>query len=174
MKRYTKRRNDGGGVILWAILIGIIGGIVIDYINAEPVTYTYVKTAVAAQEEVIPERQVVQIAVRIDWTEERIIEEIRKVFHETPNTAVAIAKCESELKIDVQSQHILSYGQEESFGIFQIHKPDWHDVAIRLGYEKYQTDVQDNLAMARFIYENAGNTWKDWSCYTQGLYKKHL
>ena len=45
----------------------------------------------------------VLIEVKIEWNRARIEERIREVFPEAPNTAVAIAKCESGLVKDVQS-----------------------------------------------------------------------
>lgn len=107
------------------------------------------------------------------WTEERIEEAIRATFPETPNTAVAIAKCESGLNPTQQSYHQLSYGREQSFGIFQIHAPDHNATALRLGLPNYRTDVEENLKMARYIYDDRGN-WTAWTCYTKGLYKAHL
>lgn len=117
----------------------------------------------------IMEPQVVLIEVEIDWTRERIIREIEETFPEDPSTALAIAKCESGLVADIQSKHILHYGQERSFGIFQIHAPDWHHKAMQLGYEDYQTDPGDNIAMARYIYEQAGKRWTPWSCYNKRM-----
>lgn len=113
------------------------------------------------------------VEAEIDWTKERIIKEIRETFPEDPDTAVAIAKCESGLIPDQQSKHILSYGQEESYGIMQIHARDHHDTAIALGFEDYKTDPADNLAVARHLKDRRGN-WNDWMCYTKGLYKQYL
>ncbi len=124
----------------------------------------------AAEEEKPKE---ILIEVVINWTPERIEQEIRSVFPEAPNTAVAIFKCESGLDPDIQSHHILSYGREQSFGVAQIHAPDWHDTAIRLGYVNYKTDPSDNLKMARYIYDGRGN-FNDWTCYKNGGYKIHL
>jgi len=120
----------------------------------------------------------VLIEVTIDWTRERIEEEIRSVFPENPNTAVAIAKCESGLKADIQAKANLSYGREQSYGIFQIHARDHHTTAERLGFGDYKTDPADNIAMARRIYDNriahGGSPFQDWSCYKNGGYKRYL
>jgi Transglycosylase SLT domain len=154
------------------VLIGIILGILID-IALQRSTIIYVAEA---KETVAPIP--VMIEVKIDWTRERIEEEIRTVFHENPNTAVAVAKCESGLDADVQSGHTLSYGREQSFGIFQIHARDHQSTAVRLGLESYRTDPGDNIAMARHIYDNrlahGGYAFQDWSCYKNGGYKKYL
>lgn len=113
--------------------------------------------------------EVVMIEVQIDWTRERIIQEIVETFPESPDTAVAIAKCESGLIANVQSGHTWRGEQERSFGIFQIHSDSWHSTALRLGYENYRTDPEDNIKMARYIYDNAGKRWTDWSCYTKKM-----
>ena len=147
-----------------AVLVGIIMGICIDVIRANW-AYQYVVEVAHAEE--LP--QEVRIEVVYNWTPERIEEEIRTVFHEDPDTAVKIAKCESGLVADIQSNHTLSYGRERSFGLMQIHAPAWHTKAVALGYDDYQTDVLDNLHMARYIYEQAGKRWTPWSCYTKKM-----
>jgi hypothetical protein len=88
---------------------------------------------------------------------------IQEVFYDSPKTALAIANCESRYRM-VQSNHTQSYGRERSFGIFQIHEPDWDHVAKELGLD-YKNDVRDNITMARYIYERSG--WGAWSCYRQ-------
>lgn len=154
-------------VIVFCAGIGIILGICIDaYVthNSQPIVYVAEAATIESVE------QEVKIKIAIDWTKERIIQEIEKTFPEDPATAIKIAKCESELDADIQSYHINSQGNREpSFGIFQIHSPDWHNTAIRLGYENYKTDPGDNIAMARYIYEQAGKRWTDWSCYTKKM-----
>lgn len=148
------------------IVLGIVLGIGINAYNlTHPETFETHFVYVAEAEE--PE--VIQIAVEIDWTKERIEEEIRTVFHEEPNTAVAVAKCESGLVADIQSQHTLSYGQEQSFGIFQVHAPDWADDAERLGLHNWRTDPKENIALARYIYEKAGKRWTPWVCWTKNM-----
>lgn len=134
--------------------------------------------AEAKETEVVVEPQKVLIEVRIDWTKERIEEEIRRVFPEMPDIAVAVARCESGLVADVQARATLSYGREQSFGIFQIHARDHHKTAVRLELGDYKTDPADNIAMARHIYDNriahGGYPFQDWSCYKNGGYKRFL
>ena len=149
-------------VIGGAIVAGILFGIILD-INNTP----YVEI-VEASEQVV-EKKEVRIKVLIDWTPERIKQEIRDTFPEAPELAVAIAKCESGLVADIQSRHVLSYGREQSFGLMQIQAKVWHNDAISLGYHNYKTDVIDNLKMARYIYEQAGNRFTPWTCYTKKM-----
>jgi hypothetical protein len=149
-------------VVAGAVLIGMLSGIFIDVIFKP-----YVVEVANAQE--VEEPKEVRIEVIYDWTPERIEQEIRTVFWEDPDTAVKIAKCESGLVADVQSNHTLSYGRERSYGLMQIHAPAWHTKAVALGYDDYQTDVLDNLHMARYIYEQAGKRWTPWSCYSKKM-----
>lgn len=62
---------------------------------------------------------------------------------------------------------MLDYGREQSFGLFQIHAKVWDDRAHELGYPNYKDTVEDNLAMARHIYDNQG--WQPWTCYTNNM-----
>lgn len=118
-------------------------------------------------EEVVEPPKVV--VVEVVYTRDDIVQKIKEAFPETPETALAVAKCESGLVPDIQSHHTLSYGRELSWGLFQIHEPAWHKTAMRLGYEDYRTDVEDNIAMARYIYEQSGKSWRAWSCYTKKM-----
>ena len=90
-------------------------------------------------------------------------------FPEAPNTALAIVACESGFEINIQSQHTLSYGREQSFGLFQIHAKVHHETAVRLGLYNYKTDPEQNAKMARHIYESAGNSFQPWTCYSKNL-----
>ncbi len=123
----------------------------------------YIERVEAYQAPEVEEPKEVRIEVIYNWDTDRIKQEIKATFPEDPYMAVKIARCESNFKM-VQSNHIQPYGREESFGIFQIHARAWHDVAVTLGYENYQTDIKDNLAMARHIYEVSGNSFKPWTC----------
>jgi len=161
--RRQLRKSDLGQAVGIGIALGIIIGIFTS------VYLTPVAETAHADAEVLEVVEPVEVLVKVIYTEEDIIRKIKETFVEDPQTAVKIARCESGLRIKIQSQHQLSYGQERSFGLFQIHAPDWHKVALKLGYEDYQTDIDDNLAMARYIYDNAGRTWRDWSCYTKKM-----
>lgn len=123
---------------------------------------------------------VVQIAIEIDWTAERIEKEVREVFYEMPNTAVAVFKCESGgvLKAKVQSGHTLSYGREESFGPLQIHARDHETTAVLLGYGDYRTNPASNIRLGKYIYDNrinrGGYPFQDWTCYKKDMWQRHL
>lgn len=107
----------------------------------------------------------VLIRINYDWTKEKIEQEIRKTFPETPGIAVAVARCESGLNIEIT-------GPTSDEGLFQIHRPTWHQRAIELGLEDYATNPHHNLKMARHVYEQQG--WNGWVCFNQGYYQKYL
>lgn len=155
--------------MLLSVLGGILLGIGIDYVTNKETHYAY------AREEMVETPKPEIVLIRPEWTDSYVEEQIRRVFPEDPETAIKIARCENGwnkkrgYKVDIQSQHTLSYGQEESYGIFQIHARDWDKTARQLGYDKYRTEPEDNIAMARYIYEKAGKRWGDWSCYTKKM-----
>lgn len=115
----------------------------------------------------------VQIAVVINWTPERIVKEIRATFPENPELAVQIARCESGKDTDgdgIKEPQAEIVSHTHDYGVMQINRAVWHDTAMRKGLTEYQTDVKQNLTMARHIYEEAGNRFTPWVCYTKGLY----
>lgn len=120
-------------------------------------------------ETVVEEPKEVLIEVVYNWDREKIIEEIKKAFPEDPETAVRIVRCESNFIVDIQSQHQLGYGQEQSFGLFQIHAKAWDKKAKELGFEDYKTSPRDNIDMARWIYVQSGKKWTPWSCWTKKM-----
>lgn len=141
------------------ILIGICTDVILKNIHVQEVEAATT----------IEEPKEVQIEVIIDWTPERIKKEIRDTFPEQPELAIKIAQCESGLVPNIQSHHKQSYGRERSFSIFQVHEPDWGDDAIRLGLNDWKTDPAENIKLARYIYEKAGNKFTPWSCYTKKM-----
>lgn len=157
-------RHMTSRVVMAAVLGGILVGLFIDWSLTNP----YVDE-VYAQEVVEETQQEVRVEVVIDWSKARIEQEIRAVFPEDAETAIKIARCESGLVATAQSNHMWRGERERSFGIYQIHYDSWHNKAIQLGLDRYQTDVQENIQMARYIYDNAGQRWTDWSCYTKKM-----
>lgn len=105
------------------------------------------------------------VIVEVEWSKASIEQKIRETFPETPNTAVAVAKCESGLIPDI-------VGPTSDYGIFQVHGPTWHSTAIELGYSNYRTDPVENIQMARHIYDVSG--WNAWVCYKNGWWKNYL
>jgi len=154
----------------YIVCLSIVGGIFLGlFIDAQSKPLTVINTAVASSEILQPK----EVLIEVKYSKEGIERLIRETFTEAPNTAIAIAKCESSLISNAQSHYVQSYGREESFGIFQIHARDWDATAKKLGYGNYRTDVEDNIKMARYLYQARGN-FKDWTCYNSGEYKNYL
>jgi len=143
---------------------------VIDILG-QPIIATNVHASTEKEVEVKEPREV-RLEVIVNWTPERIEKEIRTVFPESPNTAVAIAKAEGGLVKERQSDHYRDGVREPSFCAFQIHEPSWMKEAKRLGYGDYKTNPASCIKMARYIYDVG--TWDEWSVYNNGSYKKHL
>jgi hypothetical protein len=107
----------------WGILLGLS----IDIAQREmgqPITY---KAEIAQAQEVQPEEAVeVLIETKIDWTKERIREEVDKKALEYGGDSDRIWRvlmCESGASTTIQSHHILKGVREESYGLVQIHLP---------------------------------------------------
>lgn len=68
-----------------------------------------------------------------------------------------VARCESGL-----NQHAVSHTND--FGLMQINEASWDDVAKEMDLD-YKNDIDDNLTMARHIYDVQGIN--AWVCYTK-------
>lgn len=135
--------------------------------------YNAANPVVFAREVEQEEPQEVLIETKIDWTEERIIKEIRDTFTETPNTAVAVAKAESgvHLKPDAYNPewHYDKNGNkicQGSYGLMQI------ACVHHISDPEALFDVEFNLQKAKEIYSEQG--WSPWGGYSSGGYKKYL
>jgi len=140
------------------VLLGIVTGIVSDVLTKPYVEEVHAETVKEEPKEV---------KIELTYTRERIIELIKETFPEAPNTAVAIAKCESGLVPDQVGKTTPDYG------VMQINAPSWDKKAHKLGYKNYRKDVRENLKMARYVYDGSGN-FTPWVCYNTGAYKKFL
>ena len=167
MKRYSLRadlaRSDMGRAMAIGIALGIVLGIVIKAYFTPIVETVYAEETIVL---IVPEEVIIEVV--FDWDITRVKEEIVKMFPEDSATALKIAACESGFRM-IQSNHVLSYGREESFGYFQVHARAWEKTAIRLGLEDYKTNPRQNLEMARYIYDNAGKRWTPWMCFTKKM-----
>lgn len=132
-----------------------------DIATPEPVIYEQQEVIVEIEEE-----EPREVLIRVDYSIEGIKSLIRETFPEDAETALKVAFCESGYKM-VQSHHQQPYGRERSFGIFQIHEPAWDNTAKQLGLKEYQSDIEQNIEMARYIYDQHG--WYPWSCYTKRM-----
>lgn len=83
-----------------------------------------------------------------------IEEKIVATFPEEPELMLAIANCESGLHQDAVSH-------TRDFGVMQINEATWHETALQMGLD-YKGSEDDNLEMARYIYEVQGTS--SWVC----------
>lgn len=97
---------------------------------------------------------------------------IREHFPEAPSRAIAIATCESGLKQwKADGSVVRGIVDKDDTGLFQINNRYWKDDAIRLGLD-YENNIEDNVRMARHIYDTQGVT--AWVCYTKNMHLAYL
>ena len=135
------------------VAMGIILGIIIVQTLWMNRSVSY---EVLAQEVLEAEPKQVLIEAKIDWTEDRIKEEIHKVFPDAP-IMEKVAWCESRLVPDAE-------GPTEDEGIFQIHRPSWKSKTIGMN----MFDPKQNIAFAKSLYDKYGlrpwdASYKCWS-----------
>jgi len=150
-------------VICLSILGGIFTGMYLDKNNLNPWSGPLVYTAEASSEAL--QEQPKTVLIKVVYDEAGIERLIRETFPETPNTAVAIAKAESELNPNAFNPEA-HRGCNGSIGIFQMacvhNKKDTQALY----------DVETNIKMARELYLREG--WKPWGAYTDGRWKQYL
>lgn len=131
-----------------------------------PVVYL----AEASEEEEVPQKEV-KIRTEVNWTPERIKEEVWTAaarYNTFPEKMWNVILCENkDLDIDLQSYHLYSFSdpsrgiymgeREKSFGLAQIHLPD-HDVS----YEE-ATDPEFALDFMAKHFAEGKAAW--WTCY---------
>lgn len=86
---------------------------------------------------------------------------IRKTFPENPDVMVAVAKCESGMRQFYPNGEIVT-SHTRDFGLMQINEKYWDAKSKELGLD-YKNNLEDNLKMARLIYEAQGEN--AWVCY---------
>lgn len=166
--RYTKvyRKASRWEII---IVLSIVAGIAITIGVHALVAYAEemaVEPAVVV-EEVKPEPKPVKIRTYINWTEERIKEEVWKraeKYNTYPERMWKVIICESQLDIDVQSHHILSYGREQSYGLAQFHLPSKNKTAEGKVITK-EMALDPEIALDAMAYHFSIGNAKLWTCY---------
>lgn len=141
------------------MLLGFIFGGIITIAfqaNAERVTYT--------AEETVWEPKEVLIEVDVEWTEERIQQEVRERSAEygvSFDQMWGTIMCESHGSTTVQSRHRRPDGtREQSFGLVQIHLPAHPNVS--------KEEAIDPEFAVTFMAENfAAGRQRMWTCWRQ-------
>jgi len=142
-------------IIGGAVMLGLLGGILIYGVQLWLHVPEPVHTAEASFEPeemattTAPEPKVVQIKVVTNWTEERIAQEIDKVFPDAP-IMHDVMRCESGGDIEAYNPTNNSHDN----GLFQI-SDLYHGKRVRaLGLDV--GDPADNIRFARILYDEQG------------------
>ncbi len=137
-------------VICWTVMMGIVGGILIDIENQLAIVEVQKETAI------MEAKQEVKLEVVIDWTPERIEKEVMKVFPDAP-IMLKVMKCEGGYDIDAHNPINNSHDR----GLFQI-STKYHGARVKaLGLD--MNNPIDNIHYAKILYDEQGLTpWK-WS-----------
>ena len=117
----------------------------------------FILVAVATLVYLIPSRHYYINAQEPITLEEYIEETIRATFHEEPNVALDIARCESELNPEALNDVAPDY----SVGIFQVNIHG--ELSKTRPSEEWLKDPDNNIRYARELYDEVG--WSAWSCY---------
>lgn len=128
---------------------------IICYIFVLVVTTPSIPVVYTNAEELPQEPKTILIEVRINWTEERIIQEINTVFGDNP-IMVRIAKCESTLMHEKNGDVVRGKVDPDDTGLMQINKRYHGAEAEKLGLDL--EDIQDNLAYAKHLFNREGTT----------------
>jgi hypothetical protein len=139
-----------GGAVMLGIIGGILGFGVQIYMESDKVPHvTEVAEASEVQTKIKPEPKTVLIEVRVNWTPERIAQEIDKVFPDAP-IMHDVMRCESGGNNDAYNP---TNGSHDN-GLFQIsdlyHGPRVRALGLDVG------DPADNIAFARILYDESG------------------
>lgn len=128
-------------------MLGVIGGNII--VNSEEHNKEHPIVYEALAEEGEPRE--ILIETKVEWTEERIIEEIKNTFPEQPERMVKVARCESGIK-NVPGK------LSDDGGIFQINITHKEELE-KQGLDRY--NIADNIKFARYLYDHGGlSHWK--------------
>lgn len=106
---------------------------------------------------------VVSATVAGEASSSAIEAKIRAAFPEDQETAVAVAKCESQMEVD-------------RIGDTDFHKPSVGLFQINQYYHPYSTEYlknpDNNIKVAKEIKEKGG--WNRWSCFKFGYYLRYM
>ena len=110
------------------------------------------------------EPKTILLQVKVNWTPERIDQEIENQAQKYGVSAEVmrrVIKCESTGSTTIQSYHRRPDGsREQSFGLSQIHLPDWPDVT--------REEAIDPQFAITFMAERFSEGREElWSCYNK-------
>lgn len=117
-----KRLNRVGHIVTVGVFWGILLALVIDTAQREMGQPLIYQAEIAHAEEIAPKE--VLIEKKIEWTKERIREEVDKKALEYGGDSDRIWRvlmCESGASTTIQSYHTTKLGRENSWGLAQIH-----------------------------------------------------
>ena len=165
--RFAKRRTATVGDKI------LVGGMILTtlcYVISD--TYKVMSTPVVYQAEastvVAEEVQEVKIKVHIDWTEERIKEEVwarAEKYNTYPEKMWAVMKCENpHLDPSLQSLIVKDGIREDSWGLAQFYLPAKNKTADgRTITKEIATDPVESIdAMAWHFSEGRARLWTCW------------
>lgn len=142
------------------VLTLFIGGNILknaeEYNRSNPLKYTQ---TVYAEEPEAPKE--VLIATKVDWTPERINQEIEKKAKEygvSDRIMKAVIKCESNGSTTIQSYHKKNGKREESYGLVQIHLPSHPNIT-------HEQAIDPAFAIDFMANQFAQGNANLWSCY---------
>lgn len=121
-------------ILAAALAVAVLGPLQGNYIEYE------------AQAKVV---EPVLIEEKIEWTKERVEEEVRRVFPDAP-IMVKVAFCESSFLPHAYNPT----NDSHDGGVFQISEKYHGERLDELGLDPY--DVRDNLTYARMLYDESG------------------
>ncbi len=115
-----------------------------------------------SENEVSPEADKAELPSGV--SNQQIYDKIRQVFGDEWKTALAVAKCESQMEADrIGDTHLPA----PSIGIFQI------NLYYHPQYSREELLNPDrNIEIAKEIRDKGG--WNRWSCYRFNFYQKYL
>lgn len=136
-----------------------IHGLITDYDGSEMI----INHAEAAA----PVARTVRIEVAIDWTRERVLQEVKTaaskygVSYEKMYKTIA---CESNFNPEIQSHHTMDYGREESYGVAQFHIPSRNRTADGTVITK-EMALNPAIALDAMAYHFSIGNQRLWTCY---------
>jgi hypothetical protein len=92
---------------------------------------------------------------------------IREFKEECP-IAIGVFYAESMLIPDIKGDH------GSSIGITQVHLPSWKRKIPAEDKEEWLKNFQNNVKFAKYIRDNSGRGWGNWTMYNNGKYKAFM